>query len=74
MILGDAIFFLGRSPCWDGYRYNRVGRAEKSGGSNASILLKRKDEPKVTVLPAAEGALKHAAFDISSWWKYLMAA
>ena len=47
----------GRRPLWDGCRSYRVGLAEKGGVSNTIILIWRKDDPEVAVLPSAKIAL-----------------
>ena len=57
VFLKDALLLIKRCTCWDGCRYSWVGQADEWGYSNARILLRKKDDTEVPVLPATKGVL-----------------
>ena len=56
MLSEGSLLLRGQRPCWDLCRSTRVGREDKGGTGDVSILLGREDEAKVAVLASAEVA------------------
>ena len=53
----EELLLPGRRPLWDECHSSRVRWANKGGVGKSRILLKRKNDPKVDVLPSAKVAI-----------------
>ena len=54
MLLEEVLIIPIRCPCWYGYHYSQVGRADEGGAGDATVLLGNKEDPKVAVLTSSE--------------------
>ena len=57
MLYNEAHVLPGWRPCWDSINSSRVRQAEKEDFRNFSVLLGRKDDSKVPILPSVEVAM-----------------
>ena len=58
LLLEEALLLTRRRPWWGSLRYSWVRRADEGGFGNTRVLLGKKDDTDVAVLPSAEGNIK----------------
>ena len=53
----EALLLPSQRPCWDGWCYSWVGRADEGAVGDGSILLRQKYDPEVAVMTSTEVTL-----------------